>query len=100
MAARLLVLLLACFLQIRQLGLDRRFDPDEAHFMTFARDAAVKGDWMLPGALDKPPAIDLSQRLGSMVLSLASARMPAACCNSIRSSANSPDARPMSCWRS
>ena len=23
--------------------------------MTFAREAAVKGDWMLPGALDKPP---------------------------------------------
>lgn len=23
--------------------------------MTFARDAAVKGEWMLPGALDKPP---------------------------------------------
>ena len=67
MAARLLVLLLACFLQIRQLGLDRRFHPDEAHFMTFARDAAVKGEWMLPGALDKPPLSIYLSALG-MVL--------------------------------
>lgn len=55
MAARLLVLLLAGLTQFHQLGLDRRFHADEAHFMTFARDAAVKGEWMLPGALDKPP---------------------------------------------
>ncbi len=34
---------------------DRRFHPDEAFFMTFARDAAVKGDWWLSGPLDKPP---------------------------------------------
>ena len=47
--------MLACLLQFHQLGRDLRFHPDEAHFMTFARDAAVKGDWMLPGALDKPP---------------------------------------------
>lgn len=54
-AARLLVLLLASSLQFHQLGRDLRFHPDEAHFMTFARDAAVKGEWMLAGALDKPP---------------------------------------------
>ncbi len=48
-------MLLACTLQFNQLGRDQRFHPDEAHFMTFARNAAVKGDWLLPGALDKPP---------------------------------------------
>ena len=48
-------MLLACTLQFNQLGRDQRFHPDEAHFMTFARDAAVKGEWLLPGALDKPP---------------------------------------------
>ena len=52
---RLLLLLLAAALQFRQLNSDRRFHADEAHFMTFARAAAVNGDWMLPGALDKPP---------------------------------------------
>lgn len=34
---------------------DRRFHADEAFFMTFAREAAVKGDWWLTGPLDKPP---------------------------------------------
>lgn len=53
--ARLLVVLLASLLQAYQLGRDLRFHPDEANFMTFARGAAVNGDWMLPGALDKPP---------------------------------------------
>lgn len=34
---------------------DRHFHPDEAFFMTFARHAAIGGDWWLQGALDKPP---------------------------------------------
>lgn len=34
---------------------DRRLLPDEALFMTFARHAAVGGDWWLQGSLDKPP---------------------------------------------
>ncbi len=34
---------------------ERRFHPDEAFFMTFARNASVGGDWWLLGALDKPP---------------------------------------------
>jgi 4-amino-4-deoxy-L-arabinose transferase-like glycosyltransferase len=34
---------------------DIRFHPDEALFSTFARAAAVNGDWLLHGALDKPP---------------------------------------------
>ena len=55
LCARLLLVLLAGALQIHQLGRDIRFHPDEASFMTFARGAAVNGDWLLPGALDKPP---------------------------------------------
>ena len=53
--ARLLLLLLAGALQFQQLGRAMRFHPDEAYFMTFARSAAVNGDWLLPGALDKAP---------------------------------------------
>lgn len=49
------VILLASLLQFHLLTRDRRFLPDEAFFMTFARGAAVNGDWLLPGALDKPP---------------------------------------------
>ena len=49
------IILFASLLQFHQLGRDQRFTPDEAFFMTFAREAAVKGDWLLPGTLDKPP---------------------------------------------
>ena len=49
------IILLASLFQFHQLGRDLRFHPDEAFFMTFARGAAVNGDWLLPGALDKPP---------------------------------------------
>lgn len=55
MRARLLILLLATLLQGHQLTQDNRFHPDEAYFMTFARNASVNGDWMLAGSLDKPP---------------------------------------------
>ncbi len=37
------------------LGQDVRFHPDEALFSAFARSAAVNGDWLLHGALDKTP---------------------------------------------
>ncbi len=50
-----LILLLAALFRLHLLGQDIRFHPDEAYFSTFARTAAVNGDWMLPGALDKPP---------------------------------------------
>ncbi|MCY4018217.1 MAG: glycosyltransferase family 39 protein [Chloroflexi bacterium] len=53
--ARLLIVLLAGVLQFHQLGRDIRSHPDEASFMTYARGAAVNGDWLLPGALDKAP---------------------------------------------
>ena len=55
MIFRLLVILLASGLQFHQLAGDFRFHPDEALFMSFARRAAVQGDWMLSGPLDKPP---------------------------------------------
>ena len=52
---RVAIVLLACLLQFHQLARDLRFHPDEAWFMTFARAAAVNGEWLLPGDLDKPP---------------------------------------------
>jgi 4-amino-4-deoxy-L-arabinose transferase-like glycosyltransferase len=51
----LALLLLAAWLRLTGLFADSRFHPDEALFATFARNAAVGGDWLLPGALDKPP---------------------------------------------
>ncbi len=49
------IILLASLLQFHLLTRDTRFHSDEAFFMTFARDAAVQGDWLLSGSLDKPP---------------------------------------------
>lgn len=51
----LLILLLAAALNTFSLARYERFHPDEAFFMTFARNAAVNGDWWLSGPLDKPP---------------------------------------------
>jgi 4-amino-4-deoxy-L-arabinose transferase-like glycosyltransferase len=50
-----LILLVGAFLRFHALTEDVRFHPDEALFATFARNAAVHGDWMLFGALDKTP---------------------------------------------
>ena len=55
LAAGAAIILLASLLQFHLLARDTRFHSDEAFFMTFARGAAVKGDWLLAGALDKPP---------------------------------------------
>ncbi len=49
------LLLLAAVLRFHALGQDVRFHPDEALFVSFARQAAVQGDWLLHGSLDKPP---------------------------------------------
>jgi hypothetical protein len=49
------VLLLGTALRFHGLVQDARFHSDEAFYATFARSAAVHGDWMLPGPLDKPP---------------------------------------------
>ena len=55
LAPLLLILLLTSYTQFHLLARDLRLLPDEAFFMTFARGAAVNGDWLLPGPLDKPP---------------------------------------------
>ncbi|MBL8119535.1 MAG: glycosyltransferase family 39 protein [Anaerolineae bacterium] len=49
------VILIGSSIRFHALGQDMRFHPDEALFATFARTAAVQGDWLLHGALDKPP---------------------------------------------
>lgn len=51
----LIILLLAAVLYTGSLISYERFHPDEAFFMTFARNAAVQGDGGLHGSLDKPP---------------------------------------------
>jgi 4-amino-4-deoxy-L-arabinose transferase-like glycosyltransferase len=51
----LMILLFGALLRFHALAEDVRFHPDEALFATFARNAAVHGEWMLPGALDKTP---------------------------------------------
>jgi 4-amino-4-deoxy-L-arabinose transferase-like glycosyltransferase len=49
-------LLLAAFFSFLALGHARRFHPDEAYYMTSARNAAVNGDWwLLAEPVDKPP---------------------------------------------
>lgn len=49
------VLLLAALTRFAAWSEPVRFHGDEALFATYARNAAVYGDWMLPGPLDKPP---------------------------------------------
>lgn len=61
------VLLTSAILRLHALGQDWRFHPDEALFSTFARSAALNGDWLLPGSLDKPP-LSIYASAVSMVL--------------------------------
>lgn len=49
------ILLLGAGLRFREMSRDVRFHSDEALYTTYARNAAVHGDWMLSGPLDKPP---------------------------------------------
>lgn len=49
------VLLLAALTRFAAWSVPVRFHGDEALFATYARSAAVYGDWMLSGPLDKPP---------------------------------------------
>ncbi len=51
----IIIVLTGFFFRIHLSTQDIRFHPDEALFSTFARNAAVKGDWMLGGELDKTP---------------------------------------------
>lgn len=53
--AAVAVLLLGAALRLSALARPVTLHPDEAFFSTFARAAAVNGDWLLPGPLDKPP---------------------------------------------
>jgi 4-amino-4-deoxy-L-arabinose transferase-like glycosyltransferase len=46
---------MAAVVRFVALGQDMRLHPDEALFATFARGAALNGEWLLPGPLDKPP---------------------------------------------
>ena len=62
--AAVAILLLAAGLRFAALGRDARFHPDEALFATFARNAAVQGDWLLRGNLDKPPLAIYASALG------------------------------------
>lgn len=51
-----LILLLSAFLSFLALDNARRFHPDEAFYMTFSRNAAVNGDWLLISEpIDKTP---------------------------------------------
>ncbi len=60
----ILILCLAAWLRFDALTVDARFHVDEALFATFARNAAVHGDWFLSGALDKPPLAIYASALG------------------------------------
>lgn len=51
----ILILLAAALARFGVLAEDARFHGDESLFATYARNAAVYGDWMLSGPLDKPP---------------------------------------------
>jgi 4-amino-4-deoxy-L-arabinose transferase-like glycosyltransferase len=51
----LLALLLGTALRIHGLAQDARLHPDEALYNTYARDAAIQGDWLFNRPLDKPP---------------------------------------------
>ncbi|MEZ4669118.1 MAG: glycosyltransferase family 39 protein [Anaerolineae bacterium] len=54
-AEPIILLLIGVWLRFHALVQDARFHPDEALFATFARNAAVQGDWLLHGSLDKTP---------------------------------------------
>jgi hypothetical protein len=60
------LLLLAAALRFHALGQDVRLHQDEALFASFARRAAVQGDWLLTGALDKTPLAIYLQALSMM----------------------------------
>jgi 4-amino-4-deoxy-L-arabinose transferase-like glycosyltransferase len=63
-----LILLLASAIRFHALIGDARFHPDEALFATFARRAAVQGDWLLHGPLDKTPLSIYANALSMMLV--------------------------------
>lgn len=60
------ILFISVALRFHHAVADRRFHGDEAYFGAFARRAAVNGDWLLSGALDKPPLTIYLNALGMM----------------------------------
>ena len=64
----LFIILLGAGLRIHALVRDTRFHSDEALFSTFARAAALNGDWWLSGALDKPPLVLYLNALSQVVV--------------------------------
>lgn len=64
----LLILITGAAFRFHALGYDTRFHPDEALFATFARKAAINGDWLLHGPLDKPPLTIYAQALSMMLI--------------------------------
>ncbi len=68
----MLILLAGAAIQFHALTQDVRFFPDEALFSTFARNAALGGDWLLHGSLDKPP---LSIYASAISMNLVAARV-------------------------
>lgn len=72
------ILLAGTGLRIHVLVRDLRFHPDEAFFSTFARAAALNGDWLLPGALDKTPLAIYFNALSQVIFGASefAARLP------------------------
>jgi 4-amino-4-deoxy-L-arabinose transferase-like glycosyltransferase len=64
----ILILLLASAIRFHALTWDARFHPDEALFATFARSAAVQGDWLLHSPLDKTPLSIYANALSMMLV--------------------------------
>jgi len=62
------LLLAAAFFRLHALTKNERLHPDEALFSTFARSAAVNGDWLLHGPLDKPPLTIYAEALSMMFI--------------------------------
>ncbi|MBZ0298834.1 MAG: glycosyltransferase family 39 protein [Anaerolineae bacterium] len=72
------MILLGIGLRIHALAQDIRLQPDEAWFSTFARAAALNGDWWLSGPLDKPPLAIYANALAQVLVgdSEFAARLP------------------------
>lgn len=62
------ILLIGFGLRTALLGDSYRFHPDEALFSTFARRAALNGDWLLHGDLDKPPLTIYANALSMLLI--------------------------------
>jgi 4-amino-4-deoxy-L-arabinose transferase-like glycosyltransferase len=68
----ILLLLIGAAFRFHALAQDFRFHPDEALFSTFARSAAVNGDWLLHGPLDKTPLTIYASALSMLVFGVRS----------------------------